>query len=152
MEELELPFFKKRTRELHEEEEEFFCVLPCLDLLVGWFGFVFDLVKYLLALGFVWLQSHHTSSFPCHAYLIHMMSSFLPCLLSIGWMTSLPLIPLINFLIVCLMTADLLYGSFNFRSRLSFEGSYPGSYYLGSLNLSQYIVFLFMILSYNLLI
>ena len=30
------------------------------------------------------------------------------------------------------MTADLLYGSLNFRSRLSFEESYLGSYHLGS--------------------
>ena len=129
-----------------------FCVLMKMICLAWLIGFVFDLVNYLFALDFVWLKSHHISFLPMSCLCHVVMSYFPPCPLLIGWVTSLPLIPLLNFLIVCLMTADLLYGSLNFRSRLSFEGSYPGSYYLGSLNLSQYIIFLFMILYYNPLI
>jgi len=52
-------------------------------------------------------------------------------------------------LIVWLMTAYLLYGSLNFRSRLSFEGSYPGSYYLGSPKPFSIYYISYMILSYN---
>ena len=95
-----------------------------------------------LTLIFVWLITIHISFLLMSCLCHFVMSSSLICPLSIGWVTSSSLIPLINFLIVCLMTANLLYGSLNFRFRLSFEGSYPGSYYLGSLNLSQYIIFL----------
>ena len=135
--------------------------IKCLVFLFWWkMNCLAWLVEYLicfwlitnLTLIFVWLIFHHIS-FPLMSCLHHfVMSSPLLCPLLIGWVTSSPLISLINFLIVCLMTADMLYGSLNFRFRSSFEGSYPGSYYLGSLNLSQYIIFLFFILSYNPLI
>ena len=122
------------------EEMKWFCV--CELFCLAWLLLICFWLITLLTLNFVWLSFIHTS-FPPMSCLCHLvMSSSLTCPLLIGWMTSSSLTSLINFLIVCLMTADLLYGSLNFRSRLSFEGSYPGSYYLGSLNLSQYIIIL----------
>ena len=135
-----LPLKRRKSRE-QCWRKKWFCVLLWF-VLASLVVFVLFLVNYLsnLELCVVLNQPHLLPLMSCLCHIA--MSSSLSCPLLIGWMTSSSLISLINFLIVCLMTTDLLYGSLNFRFRLSFEGSYLGSYYLGFLNLSQYIIIL----------
>ena len=123
-----------------------FCVFDFFCLVVL---FLFWLINLLTMVKFVWLEINQQYLLIWSCLYHPLMSSSHTYLLLAAVMTSSSLTSLINSLIVCLMTADLLYSSLNFRSHFSFEGSYPGSYYLGSLNLSQYIIFLFMIPSYN---
>ena len=94
-------------------------------------------------------QSLHLSCLCHHAYAIFLMSSSYTCLLLVGVMTSSSTNLFDKLLITWLMIADLLYGSLNFCSHLSFEGSYPGSHYLGSLKPFSIFYIHFMILSYN---